>query len=115
MPLGLPAALERLEQTLRPFQLFVLLQQDRHDDGLERPQARDHNPCLDVELGAIEESIEDGLIGFGERPFERCPTAAWDMRRSDILIPYAGQTPAGGQVPGPGSGGGSQRPATIRT
>jgi NADPH-dependent glutamate synthase beta subunit-like oxidoreductase len=24
---------------------------------------------------------------------ERCPTAAWDMRRSDVLIPYAG-TPA---------------------
>jgi ferredoxin len=25
---------------------------------------------------------------------ERCPTAAWDMRRSELLIPYAG-TPAG--------------------
>jgi ferredoxin len=23
---------------------------------------------------------------------ERCPTAAWDMRRSDILIPYAGES-----------------------
>ena len=22
---------------------------------------------------------------------ERCPTAAWDMVRSDLLIPYAGQ------------------------
>ena len=21
---------------------------------------------------------------------ERCPTAAWDMRKSDLLIPYAG-------------------------
>jgi ferredoxin len=21
---------------------------------------------------------------------ERCPTAAWDMRQSDVLIPYAG-------------------------
>jgi NADPH-dependent glutamate synthase beta subunit-like oxidoreductase len=25
---------------------------------------------------------------------ERCPTAAWDMRRSDVLIPYAGQPTA---------------------
>ena len=24
---------------------------------------------------------------------ERCPTAAWDMRRSDILVPYAGLPP----------------------
>ena len=24
---------------------------------------------------------------------ERCPTAAWDMRRSDVLIPYAGGAP----------------------
>jgi hypothetical protein len=38
-PLGLPAALECLEQALSPFQLFVLLQQDRHDNGLERPRA----------------------------------------------------------------------------
>src|SRR5918999_3365304 len=26
---------------------------------------------------------------------ERCPTAAWDMRRSDILIPYAGDAGSG--------------------
>jgi formate dehydrogenase beta subunit len=34
---------------------------------------------------------------------ERCPTAAWDMRRSDILIPYAGRAPVGSQVLGPRS------------
>jgi formate dehydrogenase (NADP+) beta subunit len=34
---------------------------------------------------------------------ERCPTAAWDMRRSDVLIPYAGQSLASIQVLGPGS------------
>jgi formate dehydrogenase (NADP+) beta subunit len=22
---------------------------------------------------------------------ERCPTAAWDMRKSDLLLPYAGR------------------------
>jgi len=29
---------------------------------------------------------------------ERCPTAAWDMRKFDLLIPYAG-LPAGGEHP----------------
>jgi ferredoxin len=24
---------------------------------------------------------------------ERCPTAAWDMQKFDLLLPYAGQTP----------------------
>ena len=35
---------------------------------------------------------------------ERCPTAAWDMRRSDILIPYAGESVRGArsEVSGPG-------------
>ena len=31
---------------------------------------------------------------------ERCPTAAWDMMKSDILLPYAGHEP---QAPGPRS------------
>jgi ferredoxin len=26
---------------------------------------------------------------------ERCPTAAWDMMKSDILLPYAGQRAEG--------------------
>ena len=30
---------------------------------------------------------------------ERCPTAAWDMRRSDVLIPYAGLSPGGRHRP----------------
>jgi NAD-dependent dihydropyrimidine dehydrogenase PreA subunit len=37
---------------------------------------------------------------------ERCPTAAWDMRRSDIVIPYAGDAGRGvrdaGREPTPG-------------
>ncbi|MYI23693.1 MAG: 4Fe-4S dicluster domain-containing protein, partial [Gammaproteobacteria bacterium] len=31
---------------------------------------------------------------------ERCPTAAWDMRQSDLLVPYAGLT-AGDSHPSP--------------
>jgi ferredoxin len=34
---------------------------------------------------------------------ERCPTAAWDMRRFDLLIPYAGTEGATGSVPGAGA------------
>jgi len=30
---------------------------------------------------------------------ERCPTAAWDMVRSDILLPYAGRSQVAGQSP----------------
>jgi formate dehydrogenase beta subunit len=30
---------------------------------------------------------------------ERCPTAAWDMRRSDVLIPYAGLAPGASHPP----------------
>lgn len=40
---------------------------------------------------------------------ERCPTAAWDMRKSDLLIPYAGLEAGGlhaGQVLRPDAGAG---------
>ncbi|HEX2209476.1 MAG TPA: FAD-dependent oxidoreductase [Longimicrobium sp.] len=30
---------------------------------------------------------------------ERCPTAAWDMRRSDVLVPYAGLPPGSRHPP----------------
>jgi formate dehydrogenase beta subunit len=54
---------------------------------------------------------------------ERCPTAAWDMRRSDVLIPYAGADPRvpGSQFPVPGSGTtgnrelGTGNPSAVRT
>jgi NAD-dependent dihydropyrimidine dehydrogenase PreA subunit len=35
---------------------------------------------------------------------ERCPTAAWDMRKFDLLIPYAGKE-GGSLVPGVGAPG----------
>ena len=53
---------------------------------------------------------------------ERCPTAAWDMRQFDLLIPYAGVAPGGKHAPrgplplligGNGSGSATVRPATA--
>jgi hypothetical protein len=75
--LSLLAALQFLEETLGLFQLFMLLQEDRHDDGVKRPGMGHHDPGLDVELGAIEQPIENWLIGFGECFSEREPTAAF--------------------------------------
>ena len=34
---------------------------------------------------------------------ERCPTAAWDMRKFELLVPYAGTDGAGSGVSGVGS------------
>jgi hypothetical protein len=39
-------------------------------------RARYHNARLDVQLGAIKESIEDGLIGFWKCSLARCPAGA---------------------------------------
>src|SRR5262245_16933238 len=58
-----------------------MLQQYRHHNGLKRPKARYYDARLDVQLGAIKESIEDGLIGFRESPFERRPSAAFILNK----------------------------------
>jgi hypothetical protein len=55
----------------------LMLQQDGHDDCLKRPWAGDHDPSLDVQLGAIEEPVEERLIGFRKGFFERHPAAAF--------------------------------------
>ena len=60
---------------------LLMLQQYRHHNGLKRPRARDHDARLDVQLGAIKESIEEGLIGFRESPFERRPSAAFKLNK----------------------------------
>jgi len=53
---------------------------------------------------------------------ERCPTAAWDMRQFDLLIPYAGIAPGAKHPPrgplplllgGNGSGSATVRPASA--
>jgi hypothetical protein len=63
--------LEFIQQALESFQLFLLLQDNRHNNALKRPWASDHDPSLDMQLGAVKEPIEDGLIGFRKSPFER--------------------------------------------
>jgi len=74
-------ALERIEQSAHLFKLFLLLHQDRHDNGLERPRARDHNPCLYVKLGEVKEPVKDHLIGFGERALKGRPAAAFTFNQ----------------------------------
>ena len=63
--------LQFIQQALESFHLLLLLQDDGHDNGLKRPWASDHDSSLDVQFGAIKESIEEGLIGFGKCFFER--------------------------------------------
>jgi hypothetical protein len=73
--------LEFIQQGLESFQLFLLLQDNRHNNALKRPWASDHDPSLDVQLGAVKEPIEDGLIGFRESPFERRPFATFILNK----------------------------------
>ena len=56
---------------------LLMLQQYRHHNGLKGPWASDHDPSLDVQLGAIKEPTEDRLISFGKCFFERHPAAAF--------------------------------------
>ena len=57
-------------------------------------------PAINVEQPSFVSCLHCGLCA------ERCPTAAWDMRRSDILIPYAGgiSQETSSKFPVPGSG-----------
>jgi hypothetical protein len=69
--------LDFIQQALESFHLFLLLQDDGYHNSLKRPWASNHYPSLDVQFGAIKESIEDGLIGFGQCFFERHLAAAF--------------------------------------
>jgi hypothetical protein len=67
--------LKFIHQALESFHLFLLLQDNRHNNRLKRPWARDHHSGLNMEFGSIEEPIKDDLILFSKRPLERCPPA----------------------------------------
>jgi hypothetical protein len=73
----LASTLEIIQQALESFHLCLLLQEDGHDNGLKRPWASDHDPGLNMQLGAVKEPIEDGLIGFGKCFFKRHLAAAF--------------------------------------
>jgi hypothetical protein len=75
--LCLVATLELAQQTRESFPQFLLLQENGHDNRFKWPWARYHNTRLDVQLGAIKESIEDGLILFRKGSLERCPSATF--------------------------------------
>jgi NADPH-dependent glutamate synthase beta subunit-like oxidoreductase/ferredoxin len=50
------------------------------------------------QTGRIMAKDEDVCVHCGLCA-ERCPTAAWDMQKFDLLIPYAGQAHGAGPVP----------------
>jgi hypothetical protein len=66
--------LELHEQLLEQ---FVMLEQYRHGDDFEGPWPRQVDAGLHMELGAVEETVEDGLIGLAQRAFEWGPGAAF--------------------------------------
>jgi hypothetical protein len=81
------------------FEPFVMFQQHGHDDHLEGPWTRQIHPSLDVELGAVEETIKGRLIVLTQRPSKWCPGAAfvldelaerWKRSTHDISPPAGG-------------------------
>ena len=46
---------------------LLMLQQYRHHNRLKRPWTSDHDPSLDVQLGAVKEPIGDRLKGAKRR------------------------------------------------
>jgi hypothetical protein len=73
--LCLVATLELAQQTCEAFPQFLLLQENGHDNRFKWPWARYHNTRLDVQLGAINEPVKNGLILFRKCSRERCPSA----------------------------------------
>jgi len=63
---------------------------------LTAPAVNDDQPLFVseplVQTGRIMVKDEDICLHCGLCA-ERCPTAAWDMRKFELLIPYAGLTP----------------------
>src|SRR5262245_47271448 len=90
------ALTEGFEPGEQVFKLFVMFQQHGHDDDLKGPWTRQIHSRLDVELGAIEETIKGRLIVLTQRSSERCPGPAfvldelaegWKRSTHDILPP----------------------------
>ena len=76
MPLCFVSSLELIQQALELLHLFLVLQEDGHNNRLKWPRPRHHDTGLNVKFGAIEEPIKDDLILFWKRPLERRPSAA---------------------------------------
>jgi hypothetical protein len=68
---------EGFEPGKQAFELFVMLQQHGHGDDLEGPWTRQIHPGLDVEFGALEETIKGGLIVLTQRASKWCPGTAF--------------------------------------
>jgi hypothetical protein len=71
---ALTASFELGEQA---FELFVVFQQHGHGDDLEGPWTRQIHPSLDVEFGAVEETIKSRLIVLTQGTSKWCPGPAF--------------------------------------
>jgi hypothetical protein len=68
---------ESFEPDKQAFELFVMLQQHGHGDDLEGPWTRQIHPSLNVELGAVEETIKSRLIVLTQRASKWGPGPAF--------------------------------------
>jgi hypothetical protein len=71
------ALAEGFEPGKQAFKLFVMFQQHGHGDDLEGPWTRQIYPSLDVEFGAVEETIKGCLIVLTQRASKRSPGTAF--------------------------------------
>ena len=95
LPAGL-RAYRLLSAAAAPLALLLLAHRLRHGKEL---RARLSAPATNTEqalyvsgdlpTGRVMVKDEDLCVHCGLCA-ERCPTAAWDMRKSELLIPYAG-------------------------
>jgi hypothetical protein len=71
------ALTDGFEPGKQAFELFVMLQQHGHGDDLEGPWTRQIHPSLNVELGAVEETIKSRLIVLTQRASKWGPGPAF--------------------------------------
>jgi hypothetical protein len=71
------ALIAGFEPGKQAFELFVMLQQHGHGDDLEGPWTRQIHPSLNVELGAVEETIKSRLIVLTQRASKWGPGPAF--------------------------------------
>jgi hypothetical protein len=79
---------------------FLVLEQDGDHNRFKRPGARDHDAGLDMELSSVKESVEKGLIGFGEGLSEGRPSAVFllnELTKWRQGFAHKTQPPAGGR------------------
>ncbi len=86
-----------------PLQCLTIAQNGEESDVRQRLTVPALNPKQELfvsgslpQTGRVMLKDEDLCVHCGLCA-ERCPTAAWDMQKFELLIPYAGQSPCSSQ------------------